>query len=171
MCLHWVLFLFFRSNLYIREIKSIIRHCCWFFFSVISYASALITFLIQYTTTIQRNVLLSEHISSGFSTENRTRSPLSASWKKQENRRFVWLQVTQTVWECISGKTPWILKLQKWREKNRCTTPKICFQNDFQDIKIQFFQAQFLVLFCGNSNGATINPMPARLRVITRQIQ
>uniref|UniRef100_A0A0R3S2B9 C2 DOCK-type domain-containing protein n=1 Tax=Elaeophora elaphi TaxID=1147741 RepID=A0A0R3S2B9_9BILA len=49
----------------------------WSILAAVSYASALITFLIQYVTTIQTNVLLSEHISSGFSTENRTRLSFS----------------------------------------------------------------------------------------------
>ncbi|EJW84950.1 hypothetical protein WUBG_04139, partial [Wuchereria bancrofti] len=47
------------------------------FVFAMSYSSALITFLVQYVTTIQNNVLLSEHISSGFSTENRTRLSFS----------------------------------------------------------------------------------------------
>ncbi|VDK28769.1 unnamed protein product [Gongylonema pulchrum] len=46
----------------------------WSILSVVSYAAALATFLVQYATTIRCNVLLDEHISSGFSTENRTRS-------------------------------------------------------------------------------------------------
>ncbi|VDK62812.1 unnamed protein product [Onchocerca ochengi] len=49
----------------------------WSVLAAVSYASALITFLIQYVTTIQNNVLLSEHINSGFSTENRTRLSFS----------------------------------------------------------------------------------------------
>ncbi|OZC05246.1 hypothetical protein X798_07806 [Onchocerca flexuosa] len=49
----------------------------WSVLAAISYASALIAFLIQYVTTIQHNVLLSEHINSGFSTENRTRLSFS----------------------------------------------------------------------------------------------
>ncbi|VDO48011.1 unnamed protein product [Brugia timori] len=47
------------------------------FVFAMSYSSALIIFLVQYVTTIQNNVLLSEHISSGFSTENRTRLSFS----------------------------------------------------------------------------------------------